>query len=391
MSSAASTPVIQTFRLRAYIISACYATPPLFAGAVLLTLVATAPTEIAAGAALVGVTFVGVVATVITHVAITDRHLPRSQSWQRLRPLLIGGGALVGLVALALALLMGSDGVRAGLVLIGSLILTGLVPQLTWRQLLVTGAALLLAGIVIALAVPPYELGAAIATSWIILVLLAAWANVWMLRVVDELEEARVRAAASAVIEERLRISRDLHDVFGRTLATVAVKSELAAQLVRKGRPDDALAELAAVRSIATDVGTQVRSVVSGDQHPDLVRELAGAAALLESAGIGCEVSAPAAAELPQAMSEVLAWVVREAVTNVIRHSRATWTTVALTESDGGTGPWTLTVRNDGAVGGDVLAPGTGLAGMRRRLEAVRGSVETRPGETFTLIATVAR
>lgn len=103
---------------------------------------------------------------------------------------------------------------------------------------------------------------------------LSFWLTGWMLRNIWELEEARRAAAQLAIAQERLRISRDLHDLFGRTMATVAVKTELAGELVRRGRSEAALTQLSEVRSIAEQTGQQVRAVVQGYRPDDLATEL---------------------------------------------------------------------------------------------------------------------
>ncbi|PWD51860.1 sensor histidine kinase [Serinibacter arcticus] len=209
--------------------------------------------------------------------------------------------------------------------------------------------------------------------------------SVWILAVVRELEEARRSDALLAVAQERLRIARDIHDVVGRALSVVAVKSDLAATLQRRG---DARAEgeMLEVRQVAQESLAQVRAVVSGYREVDLVTELAGARALLGSAGVTTTVtgSADGVADADRA---VLGAVVREAVTNVVRHSRARRCTFELS-------PHALVVRNDGVVttpAGDPedVRPGNGLTGLSERLEAVGGRLELarEPGGWFELRA----
>src|SRR5690606_12797144 len=109
--------------------------------------------------------------------------------------------------------------------------------------------------------------------------------SIWMLGVVWEQDRTRVLHARLAVAEERLRFSRDLHDVFGRTLSVVAVKSELAAELAARGRPG-AEEQMLEVRRIAQDALREVRAVVAGYRSANLGAELAGARSVLRSAGI---------------------------------------------------------------------------------------------------------
>ncbi|MFI2210572.1 sensor histidine kinase [Streptomyces sp. NPDC020141] len=234
--------------------------------------------------------------------------------------------------------------------------------------------------------------------------LITAWmaftarVSMWMLAVMWELREARDVQARLAVAEERLRFGRDLHDVMGRNLAVVALKSELAVQLARRGRPE-AVDQMLEVQRIARETQREVRDVVRGYREADLRVELEGARAVLEAAGIACTVVVGEPA-LPEEVRSALGWVVREATTNVLRHGDARRCTVSLGEVDGGV---RLVVENDGtesapggaaraaAGGGPSGAPGSGLAGLRERLSAVGGVLEAGPGRAgrFRLTATV--
>lgn len=218
---------------------------------------------------------------------------------------------------------------------------------------------------------------------------LSFWLTGWMLRNIWELEEARRAAAQLAIAQERLRISRDLHDLFGRTMATVAVKTELAGELVRRGRSEAALTQLSEVRSIAEQTGQQVRAVVQGYRPDDLATELAGARSLLDSAGIRCVVRGSAPAGLQPEVVSGLAWVLREAVTNVIRHSRATECIISLENPD----RLHLTITNDGAEPSDDgrhATSGHGLIGMRERMTDLHGELTIRHEQgRFTIEASV--
>jgi two-component system, NarL family, sensor histidine kinase DesK len=220
--------------------------------------------------------------------------------------------------------------------------------------------------------------------------------STWMLGIVWEQERTRVLHARLAVAEERLRFSRDLHDVFGRTLSVVAVKSELAAELATRGRPG-AAEQMLEVRQIAQDSLREVRAVVAGYRVADLAAELSGARSVLRSADIETTIDSCGDGEeesaLPVATQEALAWVVREAVTNVVRHSDATRCDITLrvTRDDA-----VLTVTNDGVGdldrGGARLGSpsGSGLIGLGERLAEVGGRLETRLSPpTFCLTASV--
>ncbi|MFJ2028508.1 sensor histidine kinase [Streptosporangium sp. NPDC087985] len=227
-------------------------------------------------------------------------------------------------------------------------------------------------------------------------VLWICWSSVWMLSVLRELQDAHEDRAALTLAEERLRISRDLHDVFGRTLTAIAVKSELASELIRRGRDDRAAAELREVRRLADESGTEVRRVVRGDLQTTWEGEVSGARALLGSAGITCTVTGEA---VPTPCAEALAWVVREGITNVLRHSSATQVTLTTTID---AGEVLLTIANDGVSDSrpaqsttDDSAPsdpnvGTGLRAMFDRIHAIGGRAETRrDGNWFLLEAAV--
>lgn len=216
--------------------------------------------------------------------------------------------------------------------------------------------------------------------------------SVWLLKSVYELDEARETRARLAVAEERLRFGRDLHDVMGRNLAVIALKSELAVQLARRGRPE-AVEQMIEVQRIAQESQREVRDVVRGYREADLGVELAGAQGVLTAAGIACEVTGEAAG-LPSEVQSALAWVVREATTNVLRHGDAERCVVGVRVREGRV---VLTVENDGAAGasggggGSGRSGGSGLAGLRERLAAVDGTLEAdRAGEgLFRLVAEV--
>lgn len=209
--------------------------------------------------------------------------------------------------------------------------------------------------------------------------------SVWLLNAVYELDEARETRARLAVAEERLRFGRDLHDVMGRNLSVIALKSELAVRLARHGRPE-AVEQMIEVQRIARESQREVRDVVRGYREADLGVELAGAQGVLSAAGIECEVRGEAAG-LPAEVQSALGWVVREATTNVLRHGDAGRCAVSVRVTEGHV---VLTVENDGARAGDGRG-GSGLVGLRERLTAVGGELEAgaMDGDRFRLMATV--
>ncbi|MFE7262832.1 sensor histidine kinase [Streptomyces sp. NPDC057592] len=232
-----------------------------------------------------------------------------------------------------------------------------------------------------------------------VLVLISVRPSAWSLSVMWQAEEARDLQARLAVAEERLRFGRDLHDVLGRNLAVIALKSELAVELAQRGRPE-AVDQMVEVQRIARTSQQEVRDVVRGYREADLSTELAGAQGVLAAAGIGCEVTGDAGDRLPAPVQSALGWVVREAATNVLRHGDPRHCTIRLRASADAV---VLLVENDGAAvagagqggssgAGDGSGPGgSGLAGLRERLRVVDGSLDAGPAgnDLFRLTATI--
>lgn len=217
---------------------------------------------------------------------------------------------------------------------------------------------------------------------------LAAWANrfqLWLWQVVRAAEEGREARARLAVTEERLRFARDLHDLVGHRLSAIAVKSELAGKLAAVADAR-AAGEIAEVRRLARESLRDIRAAVRGYRTLDLAAELRSVRAVLEADGVRCELDMPPA-DLPEDLGTLLAWVVREGTTNVLRHSAATRCAIGLTVRDGQV---VLTMSNDGAGRGEGK-PGSGLAGLAERVAALGGVLRAGPGEEgeFLLTATV--
>jgi two-component system sensor histidine kinase DesK len=197
------------------------------------------------------------------------------------------------------------------------------------------------------------------------------------LRIMSELDRSRTAHARLAVAEERLRFARDLHDVLGRNLSLIAVQSELAAELARRG-DQDAAGQMLQVRQVAHESLREMRAVVSGYRTADLGTELAGAQEVLRSAGMSCRVIGDAAG-LPADVQAALGWVVREGTTNIIRHSDATACTIELGIGDSPGAPRAVTLRmdNDRVHTPDPGSAGNGLAGLGERLAGLGGSLTT--------------
>jgi two-component system sensor histidine kinase DesK len=197
------------------------------------------------------------------------------------------------------------------------------------------------------------------------------------LRIMSELDRSRTAHARLSVAEERLRFARDLHDVLGRNLSLIAVQSELAAELARRG-DQDAAGQMLQVRQVAHESLREMRAVVSGYRTADLGAELAGAQEVLRSAGMSCRVIGDAAG-LPADVQAALGWVVREGTTNIIRHSDATACTIELGILDSPGAPRAVTLRmdNDRVHTPAAGSAGSGLAGLGERLAGLGGSLIT--------------
>ena len=207
-----------------------------------------------------------------------------------------------------------------------------------------------------------------------------------LLATLKELREARETIARLAVAEERSRFARDLHDLLGHSLSLITLKGELAAQLVET-RPAQARRELDELVAVARESLREVREAIGGYRRPTLASELAAARTALDSAGIELVVDEHVGA-LTGPVEAVLAWTIREGVTNVARHSGARRCRLRLAREEG---LLSAEVLDDGPAGGPLPAPGNGLQGVRERAEALGGRVEMqRPrGGGFRLLVTV--
>jgi two-component system, NarL family, sensor histidine kinase DesK len=201
---------------------------------------------------------------------------------------------------------------------------------------------------------------------------------------VAELRVANERVADLAVAAERARLARDLHDVLGHSLTTITVKAGLARRVLESsGDTSRAITEIVDVEQLSRQALTEVRATVSGYRTASLTNELIGAREALRAAEI--------TADMPNAVDNVaveyqepFAYVLREGVTNVIRHSGATRCEVRLGE--------TWIEIHDNGVGStvDSSRSGHGLGGLAERLEPLGGTVEAGPTDDgFRLRATI--
>jgi two-component system sensor histidine kinase DesK len=225
-----------------------------------------------------------------------------------------------------------------------------------------------------------------------------------------ELAAARDSVAKLAASEERLRLARDMHDLTGQSLSIITLKSELAALLLRRlpegPERDRVRDEIEQVASVSRQTLQDIREAVSGYRRPTLAVEMITARTALEAAGIAPHDSADlttASGTFDPDAEAALAWCLREAVTNVVRHSGASechislrrhGDTLSLVVRDDGRGPaqpYEWPIHTAIGVSMSHSSGASGLRGMSERLAAVGGHLELRPGTPagFCLIATV--
>ncbi|WP_432102718.1 sensor histidine kinase [Streptomyces sp. bgisy091] len=311
--------------------------------------------------------------------------------------------ALLTVTTVLLVALAATDAVHGGALalLVLDLPLAFAIPYVLLvpvRAFLLRSAAfgLVVVGLLAAVGVPGGELFASAVSLLVVtlLVLVSARPSIWSLTVMWQAEEARHMQARLAVAEERLRFGRDMHDVLGRNLSVIALKSELAVELAQRGNPA-AVDQMIEVQRIARASQQEVRDVVRGYREADLPTELMGARGVLQAAGIAVTVEGadgPAGIGAPAAVQAALGWVVRETATNVLRHGDPSHCWIRLSRTRDAI---VLEVENDGAGTSDPPGPdhgtGSGLAGLAERLGAIGGSVRSGPSgeDHFRVTATV--
>jgi two-component system sensor histidine kinase DesK len=191
-----------------------------------------------------------------------------------------------------------------------------------------------------------------------------------LVRAVDELHAARAELAQLEVGRERLRISRDLHDLLGQSLSAVSLKGDLAARLLPND-PTAARQEIEGLSEVARGALRDVRAVAHDTQRVDFEEETDGAVRLLRAAGVDTTVRVDAGTLAP-AVDALLGWSVREGVTNVLRHSDADTCSITVTRDATAV---RLEIVNDRAV--TPTGVGSGLAGLAERAESLDGFAST--------------
>lgn len=354
---------------------------------------------------------------------------------------LMAVAAILGCLCAVLAATVGPRGVYAVLPLAIVIMTAGLLPERRWRWLFLVAAALPPVYLFVCWAagvMDPTAMDVAMTVQYAGIVLLAIPSSLWVWGVMLQLEAAQRRAAELAIANERLRFAADLHDVQGHHLQVISLTTDLAARLLGKQQYDAAREQVLAAHAGAQEALRDTRSLVQGYRSTTLVDELENASSVLGAAGIHTDVDLPpmlrtwAGRSRPSPdstgdgpadalTSNALGLVVREATTNILRHSHASSARISLRltspdsdtrdsatpESTGrvgrrrgrgsrGASHLELVVHNDGAPPAQEPTydayTGHGLEGLRERLSALGGTI-TWDHETahdgFTLTAHV--
>ena len=194
-----------------------------------------------------------------------------------------------------------------------------------------------------------------------------------LVRLMDQLQDARADLAELAIGRERLRISRDLHDLLGQSLSAVSLKGDLAIGLLARNDVPRAVGEIESLVTVARSALHDLRDIAHREPPIALSSEIERAVDLLASTGTETRVDM-VADKLPPAVDELFAWALREGVTNVLRHSAATTCAIAIGRHDGIV---RLEIVNDGAM--PASASGSGLSGLAARAAALSGAATARP------------
>ncbi|KAB8186800.1 two-component sensor histidine kinase [Microbispora catharanthi] len=209
---------------------------------------------------------------------------------------------------------------------------------------------------------------------------LVVYALLRLAQIVKELQAARESLARSAIVEERLRAARDLHDLLGHSLAAILLTCELARRLKC---PQERVEEIVAM---AEGARADLRSVSGEQRKLSLAAEVESARTVLSAAGIRVTVE-PIEPNLPAEVETVLGTVLREAVTNVLRHSEARHCAITMRADESGL---RLRVRNDGVSAGKTRRGSSGIGNLTTRLAALDGRLTSHvDGDRFTLDACV--
>ena len=211
-----------------------------------------------------------------------------------------------------------------------------------------------------------------------------------MLRSKEDLLRKQEEVEYLATIAERERIARDMHDLLGHSLSVIALKAELARKLMQRA-PEQAEQEIRDVEKTARDALAEVRAAITGYRSTGFAHELRQACATLESSGVQCQIQMPANfPALSAATENILALLLREAATNILRHGKATQCHIRLEQQ---AAQWVLSICNDLPQDAQYqpVRDGNGLRGMRERLESLNGNIDIRCEDQWEIRATLAK
>ena len=302
-----------------------------------------------------------------------------------------GGAAVLG----GILLLLGDDAIWAvAPATMVAVIATFLPPRRRWLLLAAAAAAAAVLGGIAALASGSEGgggwLGAVLLPPALLAITAATMLGIlWGWEVAARLERARRLSAELAVKDERLRFAADLHDIQGHHLQVIALKSELAARLAQTD-PARAAVEMQQVQRLSTEALRDTRAVVQGYRRTSLDEEIANATRVLAAAAIDARMQLDAATDsdrLSETSRHLLGLVVREATTNVLRHSQAERAQVDYRVA---AGVAQLRMGNDGAVDQPGASPGSGLRTLAERLVAAGGTLTwEQDGDRFVVVASL--
>ncbi len=278
--------------------------------------------------------------------------LPTSQAWIAL--------AVMVALTVAMSALVGTTGFGA----------TVYIAVLAMMTLPVRHAWTLVAVMVVIVELAPRLISSWVPDTFFAFQLLISAAAAWGITQVfqrnHELAVARQQLADLAIVAERERMSRDVHDILGHSLTVITVKSELAGRLIEID-PARAAVEIAELETLARQALADVRSTVGGMRQVDIGSELTSARTALTAAGIDADLPGDADV-VPLRYRELFGWVIREAVTNVVRHSSARQCRVTLTASS-------ISIVDDGVGPATEQSGGNGLRGLSERVAAAGGAL----------------
>jgi signal transduction histidine kinase len=244
----------------------------------------------------------------------------------------------------------------------GGLVFLGTIGSEIWTQVVIGAQALDVT----------YYAAAAVVTGAI------AYGLTALMRLIADVQATRNQVAAAAVAEERLRFARDLHDLLGLSLSAITLKCELTHRLLGAA-PDQAAVELAEILDLARQALADVRSVASGCRELPFDRESESAESVLTAADVAVRMDLDYD-DLPVGVRTVLAVVLREGVTNVLRHSKASQCDIMLRQADDEV---SLVIVNDGVTVEHASAmsatPSSGIRNLSERVAKLGGELDCGP------------